>query len=90
MSVYTNIDISKKEFYSYDVFVKSSNTSDFTSCSIIVSKDNKVVSHSVFSMGALDVGEWGKMTLDLDNIEDADYIYICIPKDSECIVYGYN
>ena len=90
MKVYKNIDISNEEFYSYDIFVKCSELSDLTSCSIIVSSDNKVVSHSTFSMGALDVGEWGKMTLDLDDIEHADFIYICVPNESDCIVYGYN
>ena len=89
MKVSEKIKISS-EFEYYDVFVQVNDVADLYAIGVIATSDNVVSCVKTHNLGAMNDGEWCKITLTVEDVERADYLQVRMPKDASCHIYGYN
>ena len=77
-------------FEKYDIFVRSKENSASHTVAVMASSNNVVKYIANFDLSSSRIDEWCKLTLEVVDFEEADYIMVSLPVDAECFIYGYN
>lgn len=89
MKISEEIAVTDK-YEKYDIFVCCPNATTATSLGVVATSADVVVYESFYEMEDLEAGEWCKLSVEIEDFEEADYIRVSIPKDATCYIFGYN
>ena len=88
--VSSKIDISNSEYEYYDIFIKRVDEKKASAVTVVCAGNGDILKNVSINLADFDAGEWCKMTIDVTDITDADGLYVRMPADCECYVFGYN
>ncbi len=78
-------------YKNYDVYIKLNAEDNNYSGAVIITVDNVVVARDDCLMKDVDVGEWVKLSVSVDDVTaDELNLLVKMPTGSDCYIYGYN
>ena len=77
-------------YESYDVFIKLNAVDNNYSGAVIITVDDVVVARDDCLMKDIDVGEWVKLSVSVDDVTDDLNLLVKMPTGSDCYIFGYN
>ena len=89
MKISEEIAVTDK-YEKYDIFVCCPKATTATSLGVVATSADVVVYESFYEMEDLEAGEWCKLSVEIEDFEEAEYIRVSIPKDATCYIFGYN
>ena len=77
-------------YESYDVFIKLNAVDNNYSGAVIITVDDVVIARDDCLMKDIDVGEWVKLSVSVDDVTDDLNLLVKMPIGSDCYIFGYN
>ena len=77
-------------YESYDVFIKLNAVDNNYSGAVIITVDDVVIARDDCLMKDIDVGEWVKLSVSVDDVTDDLNLLVKMPTGSDCYIFGYN